>query len=64
MRDPKRIIRITSSLAAYWTKHPDLRLGQLIENIFGCKRNLSYCIYNFEDDVVERRFKDLLEMEK
>jgi hypothetical protein len=32
MRDPKRIERILSLLKIYWTKYPDLRLGQILGN--------------------------------
>jgi len=32
MRDPKRIKPILKKLEDYWTKNPDLRLGQIIAN--------------------------------
>ena len=32
MRDPKRIEPILSLIREIWTKHPDLRLTQLIMN--------------------------------
>ena len=32
MRDVNRIPDILKRIEAVWTKHPDLRLGQLIEN--------------------------------
>lgn len=32
MRDPTRIDRVLEKLAAYWHRHPDLRLGQLMVN--------------------------------
>ena len=31
-RDPERIIRVLQEIAVYWTKHPDLRLGQIVSN--------------------------------
>jgi len=34
MRDPKRISNILNRLQRIWEKYPDLRLGQLIENVF------------------------------
>lgn len=34
MRDPERIPEILNRLRTVWEKHPDLRLGQLIENVF------------------------------
>ena len=32
MRDPKRIKPIMKKFEEYWTKNPDLRLGQIIAN--------------------------------
>ncbi len=32
MRDANRIKPLLKQIEAYWTKHPDLRLGQLISN--------------------------------
>lgn len=32
MRDPKRIDRVLKLLKIYWTKYPDLRLGQILGN--------------------------------
>lgn len=34
MRDPERIDRLTERLKNLWKKYPDLRLGQLISNLF------------------------------
>ncbi len=34
MRDPKRIPKILERLQKIWEKNPDMRLGQLIENVF------------------------------
>ena len=34
MRDPKRIPKILERLRILWEKYPDLRLGQLIGNMF------------------------------
>ena len=34
MRDPKRIPKILQKLQKIWEASPDLRLGQLIENVF------------------------------
>ena len=50
MRDPKRIPKILDRLRIVWEKYPDLRLGQLIENVFP---NTSYdfiSAYNLEDE--------------
>ena len=32
MRDPGRIPEVLNALWAYWIKHPDLRLGQIVSN--------------------------------
>jgi uncharacterized protein YihD (DUF1040 family) len=34
MRDPKRIPKILKRLEKIWNKNPDLRLGQLTQNVF------------------------------
>lgn len=33
MRDPNRIDPILQAIGEYWKQHPDMRLGQLIENL-------------------------------
>lgn len=33
MRDPDRIDPMLAELAVLWKKYPDLRLGQLLENL-------------------------------
>lgn len=33
MRNPSRIYPLLNKIGAIWIKHPDMRLGQLIENI-------------------------------
>lgn len=38
MRDPARIDRILAKLGRYWRANPDLRLGQLISNLYGGTR--------------------------
>jgi uncharacterized protein YihD (DUF1040 family) len=54
MRDPKRIPKILERLRKLWEAQPDLRLGQLIENVFH-RDTYSYgekhdwCIYYLED---------------
>ena len=54
MKDPYRITRVLCALRAFWTKNPDLRLGQLLLNFEG--ENL----YNLEDDELEKRLKAAL----
>jgi uncharacterized protein YihD (DUF1040 family) len=52
MRDPARIKVILGLLEQIWTRHPDMRLGQLIEVIVaqgGPKRDAP--LFYIEDDV-------------
>lgn len=54
MRDPKRIPRIIEALRRYWTRYPDLRLGQIVGNFTprhssGTPGNS----YNVEDTTLE-----------
>jgi uncharacterized protein YihD (DUF1040 family) len=55
MRDPKRIDRILELLKNVWHKHPDMRLGQLIEN---CVDGTTATFYT-EDEVIEENLKKL-----
>lgn len=52
MRDPNRIPDVLSRLQTIWKKYPDLRLGQLITNVFRTDG-----LYYLEDD----KFIDALE---
>jgi len=52
MRNPNRISVVLSRLQAVWKKYPDLRLGQLITNVFR-----SDSLYYLEDD----RLIDIIE---
>lgn len=55
MRDPKRIPRILNLLEEYWSRYPDLRLGQIVGNF--TPRNKGGDpgnSYNVEDEVVEQ----------
>jgi hypothetical protein len=68
VREPERIDRITEKLRELWHKHPDLRLGQLLEafvfehhsNNFGAITHK--CIFYVEDDVpeanIDRKLKE------
>ena len=63
MRDPARIDRICEDIKVLWKRHPDERLGQLMENyIFGCERQTKKCIFHVEDDQVERTLKAQIEV--
>ncbi len=48
-RDPKRIDRILGKIRKHWTKYPDLRLLQLLEDVTGPN-----CVpYYLEDSALE-----------
>ena len=47
MRDPKRINECLRKIKEVWSKHPDLRLGQLIVNAVP-----EIYLYHIEDDVL------------
>lgn len=51
MRDPNRIVNYLNVLAQVWAIHPDLRLGQLILNVFPNDKVL----YNIEDEELIQR---------
>ncbi|MBV8068282.1 MAG: hypothetical protein JO270_00155 [Acidobacteriaceae bacterium] len=76
MRDPNRIPRILTLLRDYWTRYPDLRLGQIIVNFtprfrcdMGCKANIhhedcSFWVrdpYNYEDTHWENALREALD---
>ena len=51
MRDPTRIPWILERLGTVWDEHPDLRLGQLIENVAGYEmKDSKYPLYYMEDE--------------
>ena len=57
MRDPKRIRRILGHIHRIWEKYPDMRFGQLYENLlsqYAIDRGMQpktviTTMYNFED---------------
>jgi uncharacterized protein YihD (DUF1040 family) len=51
MRDPDRIPRILSELQLIWQDRPDLRLGQLLMNVFS---EAEEDLYYMEDDEIIR----------
>lgn len=57
MRDPARIDRVVEKLRTLWHAHPDMRLGQLVENL-----RTSVCddTFQVEDDVWERNVDAVL----
>ncbi len=60
MRDPNRIPRVLELLEKVWKEVPDLRLGQLIENI---ARDMgwddAYCV---EDDDLEKELRKYIDL--
>jgi uncharacterized protein YihD (DUF1040 family) len=52
MRDPKRIPEVLDEIKKTWARFPDLRLGQLIENVVG--RSPHPLFYIEDEDLVER----------
>ena len=58
MRDPQRIKRILALLEKAWQEVPDLRLGQLIENI---AKELGWNdAFYMEDDVLQKELRKRL----
>jgi uncharacterized protein YihD (DUF1040 family) len=53
MRDPARISRVLEALRVAWVKHPDMRLGQLLNNLTRANEQ----IFHVEDEVYEGRLK-------
>lgn len=54
MRDPKRIPRIIEKLQQVWEASPDMRLGQLVDNL-KCKAGKAQSdIFYVEDDLIEQ----------
>ena len=51
------IKRIVIDLEYVWTKNADLRLGQLMETLYGC----GICMFHREDDVVAHVLKEARE---
>ena len=53
MRDPKRIDRILSMIKVLWVTQPQLRLHQLLGNLYPDNPDLFY----IEDEELEKRLK-------
>jgi len=54
MRDPKRIPEVLDEIKKAWERYPDLRLGQLIENIVG---RSPYPLFYIEDEDLVKRIR-------
>jgi len=64
MREPDRIHRILQKLMRYWAVYPDLRLGQIIDNIFYlCDTEHGSHFYMEDYELEPWLDKKLLEME-
>ena len=52
MRNPERIKRICKKLEKLWLQHPDIRLGQLLENYVFTKgkRGKETCFLFYQED--------------
>mgnify|MGYP001069740887 CR=1 FL=1 len=58
MRDINRIKPFLEKLEEIWKKYPDLRFGQLINNIFAGQQNLFYYLEDFEIiEIIEKYYK-------
>lgn len=56
MRNPARIYPLLNKIGDLWIKHPDLRFGQLIENIKRLDKTtrISNDLFFIEDDEFEK----------
>jgi len=54
MRDPNRIKPLLAQIEAYWTKHPDLRLAQIISNANSFRQigsdQINHDVFYLEDE--------------
>jgi hypothetical protein len=55
VRSPERVGRILGLLEKYWSRYPDLRLGQIVGNFTPrLSSGEPGSIYNVEDDILEQ----------
>lgn len=62
MRDPNRIDKVLAAIGDAWKQNPDLRLGQLLLNVYK-----DPALYYIEDDQLAndvKRYYDCLDSEK
>lgn len=57
MRNQKRIPKILKRLKKLWEKHPDMRLAQLIGNVYPCTSSDYIDPYHIEDDLFLQRME-------
>lgn len=66
MRNPKRIYPIMQQIQTYWFANPDLRFGQLLENLQlklkleAAKEGIATDIFYLEDDKMSELLKKVL----
>jgi uncharacterized protein YihD (DUF1040 family) len=60
MRDPSRIEEILFLLKKYWESNPDLRLGQILENMASLSNQRTFYM---EDNLVIKFLKERTEKE-
>ena len=58
MRRPERIPKILERLKKVWEKNPDMRLAQLIGNVFPCSASDYIDPYYIEDEEFTRRIEE------
>lgn len=59
MRDPKRIEELLKLIKKIWKNYPDLRLCQLIGNVYGPED-----LYHKEDDDLKKRLEEYYDISK
>ena len=60
MRDVNRIKPFLERIEEIWKKYPDLRFGQLINNVFGEQQVLFYYLEDFEIiEIIEEFYKQM-----
>jgi len=60
MRDPSRIEEILLLLKKYWEANPDLRLGQILDNVASLSNQRTFYM---EDNLVIKFLKERTEKE-
>jgi uncharacterized protein YihD (DUF1040 family) len=65
-REVNRIDEILQIVREYWHRCPDMRLGQIVENMaYGHRGQHHHDVYYIEDDEIRERFiLELVEMDR